>query len=136
MSQTVDKIQLAEEELTVAKQKVLTGSVRVRTQTETVQELANIVLDQDQVEITRIPINQTIQAAPSVRTQGDVTIVPVVEEIVVIEKRLVLKEEIHIRRSVTTETVEVPVTLRKQHAVVERQDYGNASPNQEETSND
>ena len=48
------------------------------------------------------------------------TIVPVVEEVLFVEKRLVLKEEMHIRRDVKTETVAVPVSLRKQEAVVER----------------
>ena len=49
-----------------------------------------------------------------------VTIIPVLEEILVVEKRLVLKEEVHIRRSTAGEEVEVPVTLRRQRAVVER----------------
>jgi stress response protein YsnF len=55
-----------------------------------------------------------------VRTEGDVVIVPVLEEVLVVEKRLVLKEELHIRRDATRENVEVPVTLRKQRAVIER----------------
>ena len=54
------------------------------------------------------------------RTEDGVVIVPVMEEVLVVEKRLVLKEELHIRRQVTQENVEVPVTLRKQRAVVER----------------
>ena len=41
-------------------------------------------------------------------------------EVLEVEKRLVLKEELHIRRRVETETAEVPVTLRKQRAIVER----------------
>ncbi len=45
-----------------------------------------------------------------------------------VEKRLVLKEELHIRRRVAAETVEVPVTLRKQRAVVEREAPENPSP--------
>ena len=49
-----------------------------------------------------------------------VTIVPVLEEVLFVEKRLVLKEELHIRRRVSSKTVEVPVTLRKERAVVER----------------
>ena len=36
----------------------------------------------------------------------------------VVEKRIVLKEELHITQRVTTETVEVPVELRKQRASV------------------
>ena len=53
--------------------------------------------------------------------ESDVTIVPVLEEVLVVEKRLVLKEEFHVRRCVETETVEVAVTLRKQRAIVERE---------------
>lgn len=45
--------------------------------------------------------------APEIRTEGDVTIVPVLEEVLVVEKRLVLKEELHIRRRVAAETVEI-----------------------------
>ena len=48
------------------------------------------------------------------------TIVPVLEEVLVVETQLVLKEELHIRRQRTTEAVEVPVQLRKQRAMVER----------------
>jgi stress response protein YsnF len=51
----------------------------------------------------------------------------VLEEILVVEKRLVLKEELHIRRRATTETAEVPVTLRKQRVVVERIDPDKAT---------
>ena len=47
-------------------------------------------------------------------------IIPILEEVLVVEKRLVLKEELHIRRSVTREDIEVPITLRKQRAMVER----------------
>jgi hypothetical protein len=46
--------------------------------------------------------------------------VPVVEENLVVEKRLVLKEELHIRRSITRRAFEVPVQLRKQRAVIQR----------------
>jgi stress response protein YsnF len=46
----------------------------------------------------------------------------VLEEALVVEKRLVLKREIRIRkRSTSSETVEIPVSLRKQRAKVEHQ---------------
>jgi stress response protein YsnF len=54
------------------------------------------------------------------RVEGDTTIIPVVEEIVVVEKRLVLVEEVRIRQITTSEDVTVPVTLRRQTATVER----------------
>jgi stress response protein YsnF len=94
--------------------------VRVRTVTDSVEELAHADLLREAVEVARVPIDKVVQTAPEIRTDGDVTIVPVLEEVLVVEKRLVLKEELHIRRRVETEAVEVPMTLRKQRAVVER----------------
>ncbi len=115
-------IPLAEETATVNKRQVVTGRVRVQTVTDTVEELAHADVQRETVEVTRVPIDRMVETAPGIRTEGDVTIIPVVEEVLVVEKRLVLKEELHIRRRIEHETVEVPVTLRKQRAVVERVD--------------
>jgi stress response protein YsnF len=57
---------------------------------------------------------------PSVREEGDTLIVPIVEEAVVVERRLVVKEEIHVRRIRRTENYEERVKVRKQEAVVTR----------------
>ena len=54
--------------------------------------------------------------------EGDLTIVPIFEEIMVIEKQLLLKEELHIRKHRETDSVEVPVTLKRQWAHVARSD--------------
>ena len=111
---------LVEETATVGKRQVVTGRVRVQTVTDTIDELAHADVQRETVEVTRIPVDKVVEIAPDIRTEGDVTIVPVLEEVLVVEKRLLLKEELHIRRRATTETVEVPVTLRKQRAIVER----------------
>ena len=52
--------------------------------------------------------------------KGDVTIVPILEEVLVVEKRLLLKEELRITRHRTTNVTEVAVPLRKQRAEIER----------------
>ena len=114
-------IPLVEETATVGTRQVITGRVRVQTVTDTIEELAHAEVLQEIVEVTRVPIDKVVETAPEIRTEGDVTIVPVLEEVLVVEKRLLLKEEVHIRRRITTEAVEVPVTLRKQRAVVERE---------------
>jgi uncharacterized protein (TIGR02271 family) len=123
-------IPLVEEEVRIDKLSVVTGKVRVRTVTDTVEEMARATLEGREVEVVRVPINREVDAAPAVRTEGDVVIVPVAEEILVVEKRLVLKEELRLQPRKTEETVEVPVTLRKQRAVVER--VGPEGPAQEE----
>lgn len=120
-------IPLVEETASFSKREVVTGRVRVHTVTDTVEELARASVQREDVEVTRVPIDRVVETAPAIRTDGDVTIVPVLEEVLVVEKRLVLKEELHIRRRVETETVEVPVTLRKQRAVVERESQGSPS---------
>jgi uncharacterized protein (TIGR02271 family) len=114
-------IPLVEENATISKRQAVTGHVRVQTVTDAIEEVAQANVQRETVEVTRVPVDKIVETAPGIRTEGDVTIVPVVEEVLVVEKRLVLKEELHIRRRIETETVEVPVTLRKQRAIVERE---------------
>ena len=74
-----------------------------------------------EVDITQNPIGKPILGElPQISTAGDTTIVPVFEEVIVVEKRLMLKEELHIRCRGTVEQVKVPVQLRKQEADVQR----------------
>jgi stress response protein YsnF len=116
-------ISLAEETARVALRETETGRVRVTTQTEVSTEVIRQELQGMTAEVVRVPIDRTLEPgekAPSPRTEGDVMIIPIFEEIVVVEKRIVLREELHITQRVTTETVEVPVELRKQKASVER----------------
>ena len=127
---------LAEETLTISKQRVKTGRVRISVRTESSEEIARAELEGETVEVTHVPIDQLVDEAPSVRTEGDVTIFPILEEVLVVEKRLNLRGELHVRRRVTRETVEAPVTLRREHAVVERIDPATGLVTQEVISID
>ena len=112
-----------EETARIGKRMVETGRVWVQTRTETREQVLRETLRSDAVEVTRVPIDRVIadgETAPIVRTENGVTIIPVLEEVLVVEKRLVLKEEVHLRRTAVDEAVEVPVALRRQHAVVDR----------------
>lgn len=107
----------------IDKRAVETERVRVSTRTETIEQILRENLRSDHVGVTRVALNRTLaegEALPQVRTKDGVTIIPVLEEILVVEKRLVLKEEVHVRQTTSGEDVEVPVTLRRQHAEVER----------------
>ena len=121
---TSQTIPLTSEELRVDKRSVVTGRVRVKTLVDSFKEVVKETLKTERVQTTRVEIGKEIEFLPSVRTEGDTTIVPVVEEVLVVEKRLFLKEEIHIRRVLSNDEVEVPVKLRKQRAVVERDGPG------------
>lgn len=116
-------IPLVEETARIDKHEVENGRVRVRTHTETVEEVLRETLRSDLVGVARVPIGRTIvqgEPVPQIREEDGLTIIPVFEEQLVVEKRLVLVEEVHIRHTLQGKPVELPVTLRRQHATVER----------------
>ena len=112
-------VPLAEEKTRVEK-RITSGRVRIRTVVDEIEENANATLKGESVEIIRVPVDRQVNEIPEIRTENGVTIVPIVEEVLLVETRLVLKEELHIHRHATTQAVEVPVTLQKQRAIVER----------------
>jgi uncharacterized protein (TIGR02271 family) len=113
-------IPVFEESLSVAKRVVETARVRVSRVTHDHQQMVDELLQHEKVEVERIPIDRPVEAMPPVRQEGDVTIIPVVEEVVKIERHLVLKEEVHIRRVKHTERYQETITLRRQEAVISR----------------
>jgi uncharacterized protein (TIGR02271 family) len=117
----VAAIPLVEERLSVAKRQVEIGRVRVHVTVEEREETIKEELLRDDLQIERVPRNVRLTEVPHVRFEGNTTIVPVVEEVLVVEKALVLVEEIHICRRSLSEAVEIPVTVRAERAKVERQ---------------
>jgi uncharacterized protein (TIGR02271 family) len=116
------ELQLFAEELSVAKEKLETGRVRVSTHTHEREAVVDEDLARERVEVETIAINSRIDAVPDVRQEGDTTIIPVVEEQLVVERRLVLKEEVRIKRVRSTERHQEKVKLRYQEAIVTRQE--------------
>lgn len=123
-----DVLRIVQEQAHVSVERREIGGVRVRVVTDEGPVLYPVDLSSETVEVTRHPVEHEVEAVPAPRQEGDVTIVPVVEERAVVMTRLFVVEEIHIRRTRATETVEVPVTLRRQRAVVEQLEPGAAAP--------
>ena len=115
-----DIIPVIQEQLGVSVERRLAGRVRVSVRTQTDESLVPVDLTQVDVAVERVPVNRAVDTAPEVVTRGDVTIIPVVEERLVLTRQLYLREEIHIRRVERRETAEVPVETRKQVATIER----------------
>ena len=105
-------IPLTQEELSVTTRKVETGRVRVSTRMLEHTGLARADLYQEDVKVEHVPIGREVDAAPPIREEGDTIIIPIVEEIMVVEKRLVLREEVRITRTRSVEAFEQPVQLR------------------------
>jgi stress response protein YsnF len=113
-------IPVLEEEFNLNTRKVPKGGVRLEIRTETLDEVHAVTVHEDVVDIKRVPVEVPVDKPPAVRTEGDVLIVPVLEEVVVVERRLMLKEELHIRRERTSKEVDIPVTRRSQRVLIER----------------
>jgi len=109
------------EELEVGTRQVETGRVRINKQVSQREEVVEEPLMQEQVIVERVPINKVWEGpAPSQRYEADKLIIPVLEEVLVFEKRLMLKEEIHITRAKNIVQEPQTVVLRSEHVTVER----------------
>src|SRR6266550_5342316 len=116
------RIPLHVEEVSVSRREVEEANVQIALIYGTRKQLVDKELTHVRVEIERVPIGRTIQVVPSISQEGDTTITPVVEEIAVVEWRLVLKEEIRVRRVSTKEQHQETVVLRQQEALITRQE--------------
>lgn len=115
-------IPLHVEEVSVSRREVKRANIQVALVTGTREQLIDEHLTHVRVEIERLQIDRTVDVAPPVRQEGDVTIIPVVEEVVVVERRLVLKEEVRVRRVSTKKRHQETVVLRRQEAAVTREE--------------
>lgn len=115
---------LVEEVLHLGKRRVETGRVRVSVSTTSDERLVQETLRSERAEVEYVQVNRDLlegEAAPVARWEDDGTlVVPVVEEVLIIERRLVLREEVRLRLVAKDEVIKQPVTLRRQHARVER----------------
>ncbi|MFL6624486.1 MAG: YsnF/AvaK domain-containing protein [Sulfurifustaceae bacterium] len=112
-------IPLVEETLDVQPRKT-ERVVRVRTVTREHDEIIEQPLLREQAEIKRVRLNRPVPGPVSARQEGDTLIIPLVEEEIVWEKRLVVREEIHVRKRRTQEQNTARVRLRREDVVVER----------------
>jgi len=117
----VQVIPVVEEVLDLQKRQVETGGVRI---SKTVHEREEHVDEpgwQEEVGVEHIEINRVVDGpVPKVRTEGDVTIIPVLEEVLIVKKQLILKEELHITKRRIVEHSPRTVILRREEARVER----------------
>lgn len=121
LNREVLEVPLVEERLNVAKQTVDIGEMLIHKRIEQVEEVQSVPLVRDELEIQRVPMNQSLAAPVQARHEGEWLIVPVMKEVLVVEKRLMLVEEIRIRKHQVTEEQEVREQLRVERVEVEDQ---------------
>jgi uncharacterized protein (TIGR02271 family) len=87
-------------------------------------------LARDEVEVRHVPVDRIVALgeAPANRYEGDTLIVPVLEEVLVVERRVRIKEELHITRIRREEQHLEEVTLKAEQVRVERFDESGTPP--------
>lgn len=114
-------IPLAVEELSVHKRAVARSVVRVRTRVETREEVLDEPLLTEHVAVERVPVNRLVEGdPPATRDEDGVLVFPILEEVLVVQKRLLLKEEVRIVKRRVTVSKPQRVTLRREVVDVER----------------
>jgi uncharacterized protein (TIGR02271 family) len=110
------------EELDVQTRRVETGRVRLHKTVQTREVLVDEPLLREEVVIERVPVHRVVEGPIPVRYEGDTMILSLLEEVLVVETRLLLKEEVHITTRRTDTHTPERVTLRHEDVAVERVD--------------
>lgn len=114
------RIPLLEEDLEVAKQIVDGDRLTVETSVDERIEWARETVINEKVSIERVPIGRAVTDPPRIREEDNVTIIPIVREVLRVEKQLILVEELHVTRQQSAQKVEEPVSLRSMRAKITR----------------
>jgi stress response protein YsnF len=119
------------EEVQVEKRVVDTGrGVRIH---KTVAELPCHIderLLRDEVEVSHVPVDRIVplDEAPATRYEGETLVVPILEEVLVVERRVRIKEELRITRTRREEHHAETVMLKSEQVSVERFDEAGDRP--------
>lgn len=114
-----ERVPVVEETVTVDKRRNVTSIVRARTVTHENLVTVDEPMLSEQVDIERVPIDRFVDAPLPVRQEGETTIIPIVEEVVVVEKRLKLVEEVRLTKRQTIKH-KPQTTVRRQEVIVDR----------------
>lgn len=109
-----------EEQTQVHKEVVQDAKVRIVKKVHEEEAAVDVSARSEKVKVERIPIDKYVETAPTIRYEGNTTIIPVVQEVVVVQKRLLLVEEVHITKQINTVQEEKSVPLRREEIIVER----------------
>ncbi|MBC6606555.1 YsnF/AvaK domain-containing protein [Hymenobacter sp. BT188] len=122
-----------EEQLQIGKDVVETGRIRVSKTVHEEQQVVDVPIIQEEVNVKRVAINQYVATPPAVRYEGDTMIMPILREVLVVEKRLLLVEEVRITKHQTETRAPQQVTLRKEEIYLQRVAPNPTSPSEPTT---
>lgn len=109
-----------EEKIKVETHERLSGTVEIRKTVHERTEVVDQLLHSEEVEVNRVAVNRFVDAPVPVRYEGDTMIISLLEEVAVVEKRLLLREEVHVKTVRRELHNPQEVLLREEHVDVVR----------------
>ena len=104
----------------VHKQRTVTGTVRLRKIVHHEEQTIDEPLLRERVNVERVAIDRWVDQPPPIRSEGETLVVPVVEEVLVVEKRLRLREEVRLTWHHEEEHEPQRLVVRREEVRVER----------------
>jgi uncharacterized protein (TIGR02271 family) len=118
-------IPVVAEELTVDIGRVARARVRVDKRVESREEVVDTPIVVEEVVVERIPINKVVEdldAVPTMREEADTIVIPILEEVFVLQKQILVREEVRLVKRRKTSSVSQTVTLRREVLEIHRDD--------------
>lgn len=115
-------LELREERLTARKEMEQVGEIGFRKEVQEVPSRLEVEAYREEVDVEHVPVDKVVRERVDPWEEGDTLIVPVYEEQITVVKRLVMREQIRIRRVGTTERRLVEDTLRKERLLIDDRD--------------
>lgn len=113
------RVPVREERLEIDTHQIDLGEILVHKTVEENEEVRRGPLTREDVQVVRVKVNRPVTAPEQRRQEGDWLVIPVMEEIFVVQKQLVVTEEIRIRKLTVTEEHEIRETVRRERATIE-----------------
>jgi uncharacterized protein (TIGR02271 family) len=114
-------IPVIEEQVKIEKKSVETGKVHISKVVYEDVDRFNIPYTEEHVTVERVPKNEIVDTLPpAVRYEDDVMIISVLKEVPVVEKRIMLVEELRVTKTKTEKSETKEMSLRKEEVKVER----------------
>ncbi len=113
-------IPVIEEYAVIDKKIVETGKVKISKRIKEQEQFVDVPLMHEEISVERVPVNKFVEVKPEIRYEGNLMIIPVIEQRVVLQKQLFVTEELHVRTDVIETHHTEEMTLLKEEVDITR----------------
>jgi stress response protein YsnF len=121
-------VPITEEVISVNTRAIETGrGVRIHKTVHTQPVIIDETLAHEEVDVRRVTVDRTLNQSeplPSTRYEGEIMIIPVFEEVLLVERRMRLKEELHVTRIRREQPYSETIMVKTEQVSIERFDDG------------